>query len=180
KVYRIFFSQENRARWVSYLEKQFGLAKPQAEEIMDKIDLLPASKRKPNDTYFTLARKNMTNTEFPNHQQSVLEASYQKEFSLSDFEDAILRDHDPKILSRLMKLPDFRKAYELTPELEEKLGRVGIRDDFGVGGLKVAEWSTFGSVVKTMREFTGAYNTFREEAVEFVRRVGRSSSQALV
>ena len=176
KVYRIFFSQENRAKWVSYLEKQFGLATTKAEEIMDKIDLLPASKRKPNDTYFTLARKNMTNTEFPNHQQSVLEASWKKEFSLSDFEDAILRDHDPKILSRLLKLPHFRKAYELTPELKEKLGRVGIRNYFGVEGLKVDEWPTFGSVVKTMREFTDAYNTFREEAVEFVRRVGRSSS----
>lgn len=176
KVYRIFFSQENKAKWASYLEKQFGVPTTKAEEIMDKIDLLPASKRKPNDTYFTLARKNMTNTEFPNHQQSVLEASYQKEFSLSDFEDAILGDHDPKILSRLLKLPDFRKAYELTPELEEKLGRVGIRDDFGEGGLEVDEWPTFGSVIKTMTEFTDAYNTFREKTIEFVRRVGRSSS----
>ena len=176
KVYRIFFSQENGAKWVSYLEKQFGLAKAQAEEIMDKIDLLPASKRKPNDTYFTLARKNMTNTEFPNHQQSVLEASYQKEFSLSDFEDAILMDHDPKILSRLLKLPDFHKGYELTPELKEKLGRVGIRNDFGEGGLEVDEWPTFGSVVKTMGEFTDAYKTFREKTIEFVRRVGRTSS----
>jgi len=115
KVYRIFFSQENRAKWVSYLEKQFGLAKPQAEEIMDKVDLLPASKRKPNDTYFTLARKNMTNTEFPNHQQSVLEASYQREFSLSDFEDAILRDHDPKILSsqapEIARFPQSLRTY---------------------------------------------------------------------
>lgn len=62
-------------------------------------------------------------------------------------------------------MPDFRKAYELTPELKEKLGRVGIRNDFGEGGLEVDEWPTFGSVVKTMREFTDAYNTFREEAV---------------
>ncbi len=176
KVYRIFFSQENRVKWVRHLEREFSLSNLEAEEIMDKIDLLPASKRKPNDTYFTLARKNMTNTEFPNHQESVLEASWEKEFSLSDFEDAILRDHDPKILSRLLKLPDFRKAYELTPELKEKLDSVGIRDDFGVGGLKVAEWSTFGSVVKTMREFTNAYNTFRETAVEFVRQMAGNPS----
>lgn len=33
---------------------------------------------KANDTYFTLAGKNMINTEFPNHQQSVLEASLEK------------------------------------------------------------------------------------------------------
>ena len=176
KVYRIFFSHENRAKWVRYLEREFSLSNLEAEEIMDKIDLLPASKRKPNDTYFTLARKNMTNTEFPNHQQSVLEASWKKEFSLSDFEDAILRDHDPKILSSLLKLPDFRKAYELTPELKENLDGVGIRNDFGVGGLKVTEWSTFGSVVKTMAEFTSAYNTFREKTVEFVRRTARSCS----
>ena len=176
RVYKIFFSQENGAKWLSYLEKQFGLSRVEAEEIMDKIDLLPASKRKPDDTYFTLARKNMTNTEFPNHQQSVLEASCQKEFNLSDFEDAILRDHNPGVLARLLKLPDFRKAYELTPELTEKLSSAGIKGDFGVGGLKVTEWSTFGSVVKTMAEFTSAYNTFREKTVEFVRRTARSCS----
>jgi len=176
KVYRIFFSQENRAKWVSYLEREFSLSNLEAEEIMDKIDLLPASKRKPNDTYFTLARKNITNTEFPNHQESVLEASWKKEFSLSDFEDAILRDHDPKILPRLLKLPDFLKAYELTPELKEKLGSVGVRNDFGVGGLKVTEWPAFGSVVKTMTEFTNAYNTFREKAVGFVRQMAGNPS----
>jgi len=175
RVYKIFFSQENRAKWLSYLDKQFGLSRIEAEEIMDKIDLLPASKRKPNDTYFTLARKNMTNTEFPNHQQSVLEASCQEDFKLSDFEDAILKDHDPGILARLLKLPDFRRAYELTAELAKKLSRVGIKGNFGVGGLKITEWPTFGSVVKTMTEFTGAYNTFREKTVDFVRRIARNS-----
>ncbi len=128
---------------------------------------------KANDTYFTLAGKNMANTEFPNHQQSVLEASLEKEFKLSDYEDAILKDHDPETLARLLKLSDFRKAYELTPELRAKLGNVGIKSDLGVGGLEVAEWSTFGSVVKTMTEFTEAYNTFREKTVEFVRRIVR-------
>ncbi|MBE0478421.1 hypothetical protein IBX65_04790 [Candidatus Aerophobetes bacterium] len=176
RVYTIFFSQKNKAIWLSYLEKQFGLTKTQAENIMDKIDVLPASKRKPDDTYLTLATKNMTNTEFPNHQQSVLETYLKKELNLQDFKDAILKDHNPQIRKNLLRLPDFRKAYELTPELTEQLTKVGIKDDFGTGGLKVEEWSSFGPVVKTMNEFTCAYNNFRERTIEFVHQINRSSS----
>lgn len=173
KVYKIFFTPENRPKWLAYLEKEFGVSEAEAEEIMDKIDVLPASKRKPNDTFFTLARRNVTNTEFPNHQLKVLEASREKGFDLSDFEDAIMEDHDSDIVQRLLKLEDFRKAYELTPELIEKLRSVGVEDDFGEGGLEATEWSTFGAVVKTMNQFTEAYNRFKERAIKFVRKVSK-------
>ena len=176
RVYGIFFSPENRAKWLAYLQKALGVSATEADEIMNKIDVLPASKRKPNDTYLTLARRNMTNTEFPNHQVKVLETSRQKDFDLSNFEDSIMKDHDLGILRRLLKLEDFRKAYELTPKLAEKLKSVGIEGDFGEGGLEVAEWSMFGSVVKTMSEFTDAYNKFKARAVKFVSEVAKSFS----
>ncbi len=175
RVYRIFFSPENRAKWLAFLQKEFGVSAAEAEEIMDKIDVLPASKRKPNDTYFTLARRNMTNTEFPNHQLDVLQTSRQQGFKLSDFEDSIMKDHDPDILRRLLKLEDFRKAYELTPKLAEKLRSVGIKGDFGEGGLEPEDWPKFGSVVKTMTEFTDAYNKFKEKAVKLVSELAAKS-----
>jgi len=169
RTFRIFFSPENRSRWLEYLEKRHGLTPAEADMIMDRIDMLPASKRKPNDTYLTLASRNMTNTEFPDHQFKVLEASRQKGFSLSKFEDSIAREHDKEIIRRLLLLENFRRAYELTPELGERLKSVGIPGDHGGGGLSVSEWPTFGSVVKTMAEFTNAYNAFKAKCVEAIR-----------
>ena len=62
RVYWIFFSPENRPKWLLHLQREFGLSPSEAEEVMDKIDVLPASKRKPSDTFLTLAESNMTNT----------------------------------------------------------------------------------------------------------------------
>jgi len=169
RTFWIFFSPGNRSRWMAYLEKQHGLTPAEADLIIDRIDVLPASKRKPNDTYLTLASRNMTNTEFPDHQFRVLEASRQGGFSLSKFENSIAHEHDVEIGRRLLLLEDFRRAYELTPELCEKLKSVGIQGDDGRGGLNVSEWSTFGSVVKTMAEFTNAYNAFKAKCVEAIR-----------
>ncbi len=175
RVYKIFFSPENRPKWLTYLQKEFGVSQAEAEEIMDKMDVLPASKRKPADTYLTLGRRNMTTTEFPNHQQNVLEASHQKGFNLDDFDNAVMKENDPQILQRLLKLEDFRRAYELTPELAETLRKVEIQGDYGQGGIKPSEWPTFGSVVKTMNEFTNAYNQFKEKAIKIVREVAKGS-----
>jgi len=175
RVYRIFFSPENRPKWLAYLQKEFGVSQAEAEEAMDKMDVLPASKRKPSDTYLTLGRRNMTTTEFPNHQQNVLEASRQKGFNLNDFDNAVMEENDPRVLQRLLKLENFRRAYELTPELAETLRKVGIQGDYGQGGIKPSEWPTFGSVVKTMNEFTDAYNQFKGKAVKIVREVAKGS-----
>jgi len=174
RVYKIFFSPENRPKWLAYLQKEFGVSQAQAEEVMNKMDVLPASKRKPSDTYLTLGRRSMTTTEFPNHQQKVLEASRQKGFSLDDFDNAVMEENDPKVLQRLLKMEDFRRAYELTPELAETLRKVGIQGDYGQGGIKPSEWPTFGSVVKTMNEFTNAYNQFKEKAIKIVHEVAKS------
>jgi hypothetical protein len=168
RVYGIFFSAENKLKWLAYL-RSLGLTRDEAELLIDRIDLLPASKRKPSDTYLTFASKNMTNTEFPDHQNRVLEASRQEGFKLASFKNAISRDHDPAAIQRLLLLEDFKRAYELTPELTELIRDVGIRGEFGTGGLVVSGWPAFGSVVKTMTEFTNAYNGFKAKCLESVR-----------
>jgi len=169
RTYRIFFSPENMPKWIAYLKDRYGLTIEEAKMVMDRIDVLPASKRKPNDTFLTLAGRNMTNTEFPDHQHRVHEASKQEGFNLASFENAIAREHNPEVVRRLLQIEDFRRAYELTPELEEKLRSVGILGDYGRGGLKVSEWPSFGSVVKTMTEFTNAYETFKKKCIEAVK-----------
>jgi len=169
RTYWIFFSPENRSRWLEYLKRQHGLTQSEADMVIDRIDVLPASKRKPNDTYLTLASRNMTNTEFPDHQFRVLEASRQRGFSLSNYEGSIAREHDKEVIRRLLLLEDFRRAYELTPELGERLKSVGIPGAHGMGGLRISEWPTFGSVVKTMAEFTNAYNAFKAKCIEAIR-----------
>jgi len=171
RVYQIFFSPQNRTKWLPYLQREFSLSIKLAEEIMDKIDVLPASKRRPDDTLLTLGRKNVTNTEFPNHQQNVLEASRKQGFKLSEFEDSILNECDPKIVEKLMTLEDFRRAYEATPELNELFRKVGIKGQFGNRGIRASEWSQFGAVVKTMHEFSEAYDAFKEKAIKFVREI---------
>jgi len=173
RVYQIFFRPQNRTKWLSYLQREFSLSIKQAEEIMDKIDVLPASKRRPDDTLLTLGRKNVTNTEFPNHQQNVLEASRKQGFNLPGFEDSILDECDPKIVEKLMTLEDFKKAYEATPELDEVFRKVGIEGQFGDRGIRPSEWSQFGAVVKTMREFSEAYDAFKEKAIKFVRGISK-------
>jgi len=170
RVYWLFFSPENSPRWLTYLRKEFGLSRAQAEEVMDKIDVLPASKRKPADTLLTLAEKNMTNTEFPNHQWAVVQASRQPGFNLNDYSNAIAREPDTEVLQRLLELDDFRKAYELTPELAKFIKGVGIKGDFGTGGLRTEDWPHFGPVVKTMNEFGNAYETFKRTAIDVVKK----------
>ncbi|MEM2841694.1 MAG: transaldolase family protein [Thermoproteota archaeon] len=170
RVYKIFFTFGNREKWVKYLQEEFALSADEAEGILDKVDLLPASKRKPNDTFLTLSRRNVTNTEFPNHQLSVLLTSRQKNFDFHEFEDSILRELDLKINQNLLEIPDFRKAYELSPEIIEKLRAIGIECDFGDLGLRHEEWPTFGPVVKTMSEFRNAYVKFKCSAIDLVQK----------
>jgi hypothetical protein len=174
RVYWIFFSPENRPKWLLHLQSEFGLSPSKAEEVMDKIDVLPASKRKPADTFLTLAGRNMTNTEFPNHQWNVLQASRQGGFKLEDYSNAILRKPESDVLKRLLVLEDFSRAYELTPELRKDLDEIGITGDFGDGGLRVEEWPDFGSVVKTMNQFSSGYEEFKKRAVEFVQKISKS------
>ncbi len=171
RVYWTFFSEENRPKWLAYLQSKFGITPSEAEEVMGKIDMLPASKRKPMDTYLTMASRGMTNTEFPNHQFNVLEAYREEDLELQDFEDAVLMDHDPEIADRLLKLEDFKKAYEMNPWLYEQLKEAGIEPGFGDGGMMPEDWPNFGSVIKTTTQFKNAYEEFKSETVEFVKKV---------
>lgn len=178
RVWWIFFSPENKRKWLAYLIRKYGLKPEQAEEILNNIDVLPASKRKPLDTLLTLASNNMTNTEFPDHQLKVLNVSRKPDFDLSKYKNSIMLKHDPRIVEKLLQLEDFRKAYELTPELVEVFKEVEINvDGFGLNGLKPEEWSSFGSAVKTMSGFTNAYNRFREEVVKVAKEVAKEFSR---
>lgn len=176
RVYRIFFSPENRPKWLRYLQSEYGLTEEQAEEVLKGIDMLPASKRKPEDTLLTLAGTHMTNTEFPNHQLNVLRRSREADFNMGDYENAVMKEINPEIIHRLLEewediLDDCRSALELTPELIEELRKAGVEVDFGNRGHHPSEWPEFGSVIKTMDEFTKAYNNFKDRTVKFVHEV---------
>ena len=66
-------------------------------------------------------------------------------------------------------MDDFRKAYEINPELAEILKEVGISEDFGRAGLRPEDWSQFGPVQKTLSEFKSAYDNFQKEMVSLLQ-----------
>jgi hypothetical protein len=84
---------------------------------------------------------------------------------------------DKRMLQRLLRIEDFRKAYELSPEIAQKLIRAGIRGQLGLSGLRPEDWPQFGAVKKTMNEFEAAYLNFRQRAVDFVRKVAQETGQ---
>lgn len=165
RVWWIFFSDANRSRWVTYLMKQYGLSENQARFIMDRIHYLPASKRKPFDTYWTLSSRNLVHTEFPDHQENVRRMAEGFSFNLRDYEESIVHAFPVETFEPLNELEDFRKAFEINPELAEILTGVGISGDFGSKGLLPSEWPEFGAVQKTLAEFKNAYDNFQKEMV---------------
>jgi len=169
RVYKLFFRPEIKGKWREYLKQRFDLSDEQVDTVLDRIDLLPSSKRKAEDTLLVLGSPNLTNTEFPDQQLRVFEESQKEGFELERLRDSILEEPDPEVLKTALEIEDFRKAYEITPELREILKEVGIEDGLGEGGLKPEEWPSFGPVQKTMAEFKGAYLSFRGKAVEFVK-----------
>lgn len=175
RVYEIFFSPGNRPKWINYLQSKYGLTENQAEEVMRGIDVLPASKRKPKETLLTLGGANMTHTEFPNHQMNMLATSLGTGFDIENYRESVLKEIDPRILRRLTEewidiKSLFARAYELTPDLQEALKEAKIDDceKYGDRGILPSEWKTFGATVKTMDEFSGSYEGFRERCIEFV------------
>jgi transaldolase len=181
RVYGIFFGRRNRSKWIAYIEQRFGVSHDDAEEILDKIDMLPASKRRAADTYLVLgsrAVRNLTNTEFPDQQLKVWQVSRQKGFRLATFQNSIVKAPDRHMLERLLRIEDFRRAYELTPDLLRTLQNVGIRGEFGDRGLEPDDWPAYGAVLKTMDEFKEAYANFRRKAVEFVSKVGAQTRES--
>ena len=173
RVWGIFFSAENRNRWAAYLMKTYGLTREQAHFILDRIHYLPASKRKPFDTYWTLSARNLVHTEFPDHQENVRKMAGSPQFNLEEYGESISHAFPQGILEQLTQLEDFRKAYEINSELGEKFKEAGISGEMGQKGLLPSEWPEFGPVQKTLAEFKNAYDTFQKEMVTVFQKLGR-------
>ncbi len=173
RVYEILFSPWNREKWIEYLVREVGISREEAKIVLDRLDLLPASKRKPIDTLYTFASRNMTNTEFPNHQLAVLKESLKEGFRLDDFSESIYKQLSEESLKRLMKYEDFVKAYEASPEVNELLKKVGIPLQYGSKGVSTKDWPDYGPCRKTMTEFTNGYLKFRAKVVEIVKELAK-------
>lgn len=165
KAYQLMFKPSHKPAFVRYLAKEFGLSESQAAQVVGAVDLLPASKRRAEDTYLVLgdpSLSNLTNTEFPDHQLKVLQKSRESGFDLSNYVNLISQEPDPQVLARLLAIPDFRRGYELTPELVNQLERIGFEvPSAEAGELEPSLWGSYGPVRKTMDEFNGAYISFR-------------------
>ncbi len=170
RVYEIFFAPWNRSKWVEYLVREVGIDEEDAEVVLDRLDLLPASKRKPADTLLTLSSRNVTNTEFPDHQLNVEEAA--REIRFDDVRESILKPVEERYLALLRQVPDFVRAYEASPEVNELLRKVGVKGDYGSGGISPPDWPSYGPCVKTLNEFTGAYTSFRWRVVQLAKSIG--------
>jgi hypothetical protein len=173
RLWGIFFSDRNREQWIAYLMKKHDLTREQTSLIVNRIHYLPASKRKPFDTYWTLSSRNLVHTEFPDHQENMRKTAQDPQFNLEEFEDSISHTFPIEILEWLNKTEDFRKAYEINSELAEIFKEAGISGDFGLSGLTPEDWSQFGPVQKTLSEFKSAYNHFQEEMVSVLRELIR-------
>ena len=169
RVWGIFFSEGNRAKWINFLSWTDLISEHEAALLLDRLCYLPASKRKPEDTYWTLASRNMVHTEFPNHQQNVQEMSESDDFDLIRYDQSITGQFSADVLARLNTLEDFRKGYELNDELNPILKMVGIEGDFGSDGHMPEEWGEYGSVQKTLSQFTAAYDKFRDDMLALFR-----------
>lgn len=176
RVWFLFFSEMNRERWITYLATKKGVTRDQASRIIDRIHYLPASKRKPFDTLWTLSSRNLVHTEFPDHQENVRKMAEAPSFDLTDYRESISDNVPAGIFDELHRIEDFRKAFEINLELSEIFREVGISGDFGLGGLAPEEWSSFGPVQKTLFEFKGAYDTFKEERISILQRWKRKST----
>jgi hypothetical protein len=173
RVWSVFFSETNRGKWIAYLTKRHPLTPEQARFIMNRIYYLPASKRKPLDTYWTLSSQNFVHTEFPDHQENVRRMGEVQSFNLKEFEESISHNFSPEVLEQLIQIEDFRKAYQINSELAEIFREIGISGDFGLEGLNPQDWPQFGPVRKTLAEFKSAYDTFQQEMVSILRTLVR-------
>jgi len=170
RVYEILFSPRNKIKWIEYLIREFGLSREEAEFIIDRIDLLPASKRKPIDTLYTFASRNMTNTEFPDHQLAVVQ-ELEKRGGYRDLAESIYMPLGNELLDILMKIEDFVKAYEASPEVNKLLKEIGIEGDFGTRGIDPQDWPSYGPCRKTLEEFTNGYLVFRDNVIKVIKSI---------
>jgi transaldolase len=172
RVHWIFYAPENRPKWVAYLSDTYGLSEDQAQWILASMDVLPASKRVPDDTLHALG-ENMCHTEFPNHQRAVQLVSEEPDFDLDELRGSIGHEYEPGVAQRLYELPDFQKGYDLTPSLRDFLENEVQIDLSGwqTRGMEPGDWPEFGSVQKTTTEFKAAYDAFLVRCVDLAKEV---------
>jgi hypothetical protein len=178
RVWGIFFSETSREKWVDYLCRKHQLNREHAKLIFGRVCYLPASKRKPQDTYWTLAGNNMVHTEFPNHQENVRKMAEEPGFDFANYEESIIGQFPQDVVDKLNSIPDFRRGYELNGEPNRILREAGIDGTFGSGGLKPEQWPDFGSVQKTLVEFKGAYDNFRDDILGLFRAAAQPARAA--
>ena len=169
RVYWVFYDRKNHDRWVVWLQRQHKISRRDAITVLDSMDVLPASKRVPEDTYDTLGSPNMCNTEFPNHARAVQLYSERDNFDLNSFRNAVTSAPDQEVVKRLMSIDDFVRGYDSTKAISTELVRVGVLSDeqeLGLGGVPEDEWQGFGAVQKTMAEFKDAYERFLARCVD--------------
>ena len=92
------------------------------------------------------------------------------QFNLEQYSESILHTFPPDILDRLDQMTDFRKAYEVNPELAGVFKKVGIEEDLGKAGLTPSDWPQFGPVQKTLAEFKAAYDGFYHEILSSLKK----------
>ena len=109
RVHWIFYAPENRPKWITYLSDTYGLSEDQAQWILASMDVLPASKRVPDDTLHALG-ENMCHTEFPNHQRAVQLVSEAPDFDLDEIRGSIGHEYEPGVTQRLYELPRFSEG----------------------------------------------------------------------
>jgi hypothetical protein len=178
RAWGIFWAEENRGKWIEYLCRKHQITKEQAGLILSRVCYLPASKRKPQDTYWTLTGSNMVHTEFPNHQENVRKMAEDPGFKLDEYVESITQQFPDDVVKRLSTIPDFRVGYELNGALSQLLRQVGIDGNFGIGGHTPEQWPEFGSVQKTLGEFKAAYDKFRGDILGLFARVTGSGKAA--
>ncbi len=173
KVYQLFYEKRNHEKWLVWLEREHKLKRAEAISVLDSMDILPASKRVPEDTLDTLASINMCNTEFPNHAKAVQVYSEKPTFNLRSFSEAALRGSEGELVSRLSGIKDFVRGYESTPQISGKVREVNATFPTQLGGMTEDEWNGFGPVKKTMTEFKDAYDRFLTRCIELADTVGK-------
>ena len=174
RVFQLLFRPAVKPILVKYVREQFELSEVDASKVVNAVDLLPASKRRAEDTYLVLGYPqvtNLTNTEFPDHQLKVLQKSRESGFQLAAYENSIAEAPDQSTLARLLEMPDFQKAYELNAALVDELTAVGVAVPAEKNGIETEEWASYGPVKKTMDEFTGAYVSFQEKLLASVKNI---------
>jgi hypothetical protein len=171
RVYQVFYTERNRRKWIAYLGKNYALTSVQAEEVLNSMDVLPASKRIPEDTFHALGARNMCHTEFPNQARAVQLVSEKETFRLEEYRESVLGSYDPMVVERLAVFPDFRLGFDLTPSLKKLLLEAGIEEvaHWGTEGIPPERWHEFGPVQKTSAEFRAAYTAFAAKCVSIAK-----------